>query len=232
LPPPTRHSDALPPGTGYSYQGQDIFVLDVLDGQRDGYFLDSGASSGVKGSNTKLLESQFGWTGICVEPNDALFAQLAKNRSCVCLNCCLYDREGPVEFFEAAGVFGGIIDEYDPRLLRQARRVVAERENGTLPALVSKPARTIGSVLKACGAPPVIDYWSLDTEGSELAILKSFPYAEYRFRVLTVEHNNWPAREPIRVFLDSVGYRRVASLGIDDCYVWKGTTSGSAPSSK
>jgi hypothetical protein len=37
--------------------------------------------------------------------------------------------------------------------------------------------------------PPVIDYWSLNTEGSEFAILKSFPFDEYSFRVLTVEHN-------------------------------------------
>jgi hypothetical protein len=219
----------MPSVTSYSYQGQDSLVVDLLDGKRGGYFLDSGASSGVRGSNTKLLESEFDWTGICIEPNASLFAELVRNRSCVCLNCCLYDREGPVDFFEAAGVFGGIVDEYDPRMLRQARRaVMAGREHERLPAAVTKPARTIGSVLRDCGAPPVIDYWSLDTEGSELAILKSFPYGEYRFRVLTVEHNNWPAREPIRAFLADVGYRRVAVLGIDDCYVWNETSADPA----
>jgi hypothetical protein len=59
----------------------------------------------------------------------------------------------------------------------------------------------------------------LDTEGSELAILKSFPFDEYSFRVLTVEHNRLPARERIAAFLASQGYRRVRTLGLDDGYV-------------
>ena len=57
----------------YSYQGQDLFVLEVLGGIRGGYFLDSGASNGISGSNSRLLELSFGWTGICIEPNDATF---------------------------------------------------------------------------------------------------------------------------------------------------------------
>jgi hypothetical protein len=74
-------------------------------------------------------------------------------------------------------------------------------------------------VLRQYGAPPVIDYWSLDTEGSELAILKSFPFDEYTFRVLTVEHNWLPIRHEINAFLQSRGYLRIATIEIDDCYV-------------
>ena len=62
----------------HSYQGQDLFVVEALAGLRGGFFLDSGASDGVSGSNTLLLESAFGWRGICVEPNDQLFTRLAK----------------------------------------------------------------------------------------------------------------------------------------------------------
>ena len=85
-----------------------------------------------------------------------------------------------------------------------------------------KQARTIRSVLRQAGAPAVIDYWSLDTEGSELAILRSFPFDEYRFRVLTVEHNDAPVREDIRQYLAERGYTCVRALGIDDAYVWNG----------
>lgn len=84
----------------YSYQGQDLFVTDVLGHQVGGYFLDSGASNGRKGSNTWLLESQYGWSGICVEPNAEAFRQLRANRGCVCLDCCLYDRDGAVDFLK------------------------------------------------------------------------------------------------------------------------------------
>ncbi|MDQ3935218.1 MAG: FkbM family methyltransferase [Actinomycetota bacterium] len=210
-----------PPGR--SYQGQDRWVIEALDGMRGGFFLDSGASDGLSGSNTKLLEDEFGWRGICVEPNEELFARLVQHRRCACVNCCLYDRDGEVEFFEAAGVYGGIMEAYDPGFLRYARHMAGEdgSANGR-PRTTTKPARTLRSLLREHGAPPVIDYWSLDTEGSELAILRSFPFDEYRFRVLTVEHNLSPSREPIRAFLEGRGYTRAGSLGIDDCYVWAG----------
>jgi FkbM family methyltransferase len=208
----------------HSYQGQDLFVVEALDGLRGGFFLDSGASDGVSGSNSLLLESQFGWRGICVEPNTDSFARLVRARSCACVNCCLYDRPGEVSFFEAAGVLGGIVDEYDPGLLRYARSLV-DQQLGADPGPVTKQARTVRSILREHGAPRVIDYWSLDTEGSELAILTSFPWEEYAVRVLTVEHNLTPVRERIRRLLEARGYQRVRVLGIDDGYLLRSSTS-------
>ncbi|MES2019406.1 MAG: FkbM family methyltransferase [Pseudomonadota bacterium] len=210
-------SGAMP---SFSYQGQDSFVMDVLQGKTGGFFLDSGASNGRKGSNTWLMESQFGWRGICVEPNAAFFQQLCAQRACICLNCCLFDRDGPVDFLEAAGVYGGIIDQYDAHHLSFTRRVLGARwPDGLQAPTVSKDARSIRSVLREAGAPQTIDYWSLDTEGSELTLLKCFPYDEYRFRVLTVEHNNGPIRHAIREFLQQRGYVWARDLGIDDGYV-------------
>lgn len=201
---------------GYSYQGQDAFVLEALGGMRGGFFLDSGASDGISGSNSLLLETEYGWNGICIEPNETTFRALAARRRCICLNCCLYDREGNFPFLESAGVFGGIVQEYDPDQLAYTRHMLA-REGA--PGAVLKSTHTLRAVLRHAGAPPVIDYWSLDTEGSELALLKSFPFDEFRFRVLTVEHNETPARALIREFLESRGYTMVRALGIDDGYV-------------
>jgi FkbM family methyltransferase len=204
----------------YSQYQQDQWVLAQLGGQRGGFFLDSGAADGELASNTLLLESVYGWTGICVEPNTEFFAQLRRNRRCLCVNCCLYDREGVVEFVESAYPLGGILDAYDPRVLAQAKRNFSVPEDATgKPATVQKQARTVRSVLDACAAPPVIDYWSLDTEGSELAILQSFPFDRYAFRILTVEHNHGPARGAIRGLLESRGYVYAAAFGVDDCYV-------------
>jgi hypothetical protein len=68
----------------------DLFVLDTLSGKRGGFFVEAGALDGIQGSNTLLLERDYGWTGICVEPDRGLFAELARNRACVCENACLY----------------------------------------------------------------------------------------------------------------------------------------------
>jgi hypothetical protein len=202
-----------------SQWGQDLAVLDLLGFRQGGFFLDSGATNGVRCNNTWLLESAFAWKGICVEPDDAAFAELVNNRTCRCFNCCLYDRPGQVDFVEA-GTLGGILDQFDPTHLELAKRChhLAGDASGK-PVTVAKEARTILSILKECAAPRVIDYWSLDTEGSELTLLRSFPFDEYTFHVLSVEHNWLPVREQIKTFLESRGYRRVREMQIDDIYM-------------
>lgn len=203
-----------------SYQGQDRFVIEALGEKRGGFFLDSGASDGLKGSNTYRLETEFGWSGICIEPNAELFSRLRANRNCTCLNCCLWHSAGPVEFLEGAGVYGGIVDAYDAAFRRFAEdqaRSSASAGCGDKPTV--KPAREIGEVLQAYGAPRTIDYWSLDTEGSELVILRSFPFGQYAVGILTVEHNHLPVRREIEAFLKTKGMVRVQELGIDDIYM-------------
>lgn len=189
-------------------------MLQILGGRRGGYFLDSGANDGVRASNTLLLEKRYDWTGICVEPNPEFFANLVRNRSCHCVNACIYTHDGEVDFHEVS-TLGGIVEDYDPEV-----RARLERRSGRPLPIVRRAARTIESVLKEAGAPPVIDYWSLDTEGSELALIESFPFHAYSFRVLTVEHN-WrePVREAIRRALSARGFARLTSIVIDDCYV-------------
>jgi len=203
----------------YSQLGQDVFVLRVLGFPHGGYFIDSGASNGIDASNTYLLEKRFGWRGICVEPDATFFSALVQRRSAHCVNCCLYDRDDLVEFVEA-GTLGGVLADYHPRLLAQAT-VAYDLPTGPdgIPPTVSKPTRTIASVLEAFGAPHIIDYWSLDTEGSELRLLRSFPFDTHRVRVITVEHNRYPVRAEIRRFLTSRGYVFAHDFGIDDAYV-------------
>jgi hypothetical protein len=213
-----RAPKADPVITSASATGQDALVVELLGFLRGGFFLDSGASDGVVGSNTLVLERDLGWDGICVEPDPGFFAALAVNRRCRLVNTCLYEHDGEVDFV-AAGVLGGVVGDYHPQLLDLASRTygVPRCADGT-PATTRRPARTVGAVLDEAGAPGIIDYWSLDTEGSELTILRSFPFERYQVRVLTVEHNNFPARDEIRRFLGALGYVVVAALPIDDCF--------------
>ena len=203
-------------------------MIRALGAKSGGYFIDSGASDGLCGSNTFLLENAYGWRGICIEPNDRLFASLRDNRRATCVNCCLNDRGGEVDFLEDAGVYGGIIDDYDPPLLEfvttRFRDHLDFAPDGSV-RCVRKSAKSIGEVLREHDAPRVIDYWSLDTEGSELSVLRGFPFGEYTVRAMTVEHNHAPDRERIHAFLCRHGYRRVGNLGIDDCYLLAGSDS-------
>ncbi|MRW83660.1 FkbM family methyltransferase [Pseudoduganella sp. FT26W] len=200
--------------------GQDRLVLQLLNGKRDGFFLDTGAADGVRSSNTELLEREFGWRGLCIEPNTGFYDKLIRARRCACLNACLYDRVADLPFLEAAGTLGGLLNAFDPGQLAFAiRNQRLPVDAAGMPPLVTKRTMTIATALSLAQAPPVIDYWSLDTEGSELLLLQSFPFDEHTFNVITVEHNHQPARVDIRRFLEARGFVFVTAVFIDDCYV-------------
>ena len=67
--------------------------------------------------------------------------------------------------------------------------------------------KTLTEVMDEHKAPRYIDYLSLDTEGSELEVLKGIDFKKYIFGYITVEHNlKEPIRSEIREFLYSKGY--------------------------
>lgn len=193
---------------------QDIFVLSELDCKTGGYFVEFGATDGVDLSNTYLLETKFGWTGILAEPAKIWSEDLAKNRTCYIDYDCVWSKSGEVlEFNEVnaaelstINTFSGV-DEH-----------AVTRTSGT-----KYPVNTISlfDLLKKYDAPKVIDYLSIDTEGSEFEILSAFDFDAYQFRVITCEHNYTPMREKIYDLLTSKGYtRKFPNLSrFDDWYV-------------
>lgn len=72
--------------TNYSQSLQDIFVLSVLDGKRNGTYLEIGADDGISINNTYILETQFDWEGLAfewLEPGWNRYISQRKN-PCLC----------------------------------------------------------------------------------------------------------------------------------------------------
>ena len=63
----------------FSQACQDLFVLAVLDGKKNGTYLEIGSAHSYHNSNTALLE-QFGWFGIGLEMNPALASMHDRER--------------------------------------------------------------------------------------------------------------------------------------------------------
>lgn len=91
--------------TYYSQAGQDIFVLSVLNGMSNGQFLDIGCNDPKIISNSYLLESKFGWSGILVDMDSGMVDLCKKERTatCVCGDATLLDYSSLVGY-------GDIID--------------------------------------------------------------------------------------------------------------------------
>ena len=58
-------------------------------------------------------------------------------------------------------------------------------------------------------APAQIDLLSIDTEGSELDILRAFDFRRARFATIVVEHGYSSQRDPIHALLSAQGYHRI-----------------------
>ena len=192
--------------------GQDKWVTEVVfPGKRDGFFIDIGAYDGVTISNTYMLEKQLGWRGICIEAGST-FDALRKNRDCMCENVCLAAEPGAV-MYSFRDWESGITSLLD----KQTRGGVDEK-------IVE--ARTLASVLEKYNAPSAIDFCSLDTEGSEYEILRTFPFEKYIFRAMAIEHNNAEGvQSSLRTLLASRGYRLFMQVGIDDWWLHESMVS-------
>ena len=71
-------------------------------------------------------------------------------------------------------------------------------------------------------APNLIDYMSIDTEGSEFDIIKNFDFSKRKINIISIEHNyHSKNRKNIYKKLISEGYKRVFEdlSRFDDWYI-------------
>jgi len=192
----------------YSQLGQDKDVVEFYNGKKNGYFIEIGANNGITLSNTYALETQYGWTGICVEPIPQRFQECKQNRpNSICFPYAVYSRGNTIVKFniETHDLLSGINQKFS--LLNRSKRILVE-------------TRTFQQVLQEANAPSRVDYLSLDTEGTELEILKSVNLNEYTFGMITVEHNfQQPKRSETRSFLESNGYTFLKENQWDDVFI-------------
>ena len=181
---------------------QDLWVCFELGEKTGGYFVEFGATNGLRNSNTWLLEKKLGWKGILAEPNPLWHSDLAANRaSCIEHKCVSAASGGIVTFITT--------NNTDPEL-----SAIADFSGGDHFALTRSQGERIqvetislDDLLEKYEAPSAIDYLSIDTEGSELEILSSYSF-RHRFKTISVETNK-TTEDKIHQILVSRGYTRV-----------------------
>lgn len=196
-----------------SQLGQDLWVLERCGHKRSGFFVEFGAADGVLLSNSWLLETHMGWSGICAEPNPKFFERLQRNRRCQVTDACIGATTGEAIEFLLAEEYGGMVSDMS-RDHHAQRRQAYYAETSNRVRLVTE---SLDDLLRRLNAPREIDYLSIDTEGSELAILSAFPFDRWNIRLLTVEHNFSADRERIHELLSAHGYERTEAQW-DDWY--------------
>lgn len=189
---------------------QDLFAI-YNCGFGCGYFLEFGVADGSTLSNTLLLEL-LGWQGIVGEALQSFYQKAKATRNCVVIEGALASESGKeIEFFES-----GLISS---SVMHSASDMYADRRSAG--KRVKTLTKRIDEILLDSNAPRDIDYFSLDVEGAELEVLKTFPFDSYRLRCATIEHNHTAQEAEIDQIMESNGFKRVLRQisGHDGFYV-------------
>ena len=200
----------------YSQLNQEAFVALFTGFRKNGIFIEFGAFDGIEYSNTYCLEHNLGWKGILIEPNKSCYHYLQNNRNCIIDNRCIYSESNKILTFreiQSNQEFSGIDLHLQP--LPTNEDLYSNSTTYTVKTI------SLLDLLNEYNVPNIIDYLSIDTEGSEFEILSSFDFSKYKFRVITVEHNNRPYRKDIKNLLEKNNYLQVLSevSQIDDWYI-------------
>ena len=181
---------------------QDLFVLYFSNFKTEGYFVDIGASDGIVFSNSFILEKK-GWKGIVSEPLDAWHKKLS-DRNCIKDYRCVYDQSNlDVTFSHVKNnpMISGIESDFTEDGNQNFRKEFINKKLKTI---------SLNDLLLEHKAPREIDYISIDTEGSENKILKSFNFDKFEVEIFTIEHNYVKEkREFILKIMKKNGYTRI-----------------------
>lgn len=206
----------------YSQCGQDKFAHEqYFRNVNSGVFVDIGAHDGKTYSNTYFFE-QKGWTGICVEPLPQRFAELTKQRHCICVQGCVADYSGKDQLLMVTSpkvnveMLSGLLKKYDPRHLKRVDAEIAIY--GGSYELIDVDCYLLNDLLKKYKIKHV-HFLSIDTEGGEFEILSSIDWKRYRIDVITVEDNYDDPR--FIPYLQEKGYVFVKKLSQDLLFVRK-----------
>lgn len=159
---------------------QDLWVVDRLNSRPGGTFVELGAHDGIRHSNTMLLEECYGWTGLLIEPQPKLYDKLLLNRPNVMHTDSIINDKVEDVYFLLGDAYGGIAHHMPPDWM--------EEHNARKTRGFWRTSTTLTKLLSHHFHERHLGYLSLDTEGSELAILtKMVQDEQFTFDVITVE---------------------------------------------
>jgi hypothetical protein len=226
----------------YSQILQDQILVHLLNtsemnrrnASRNGLFVEAGAFDGETWSNTLHLERFKSWTGLLIEPSKENYDMLRKkNRNSYSVNTCLssgdsarqsyYIEAGPFSKTSYSSSSSSSSSSFVPSSsFSSAQKINCHSLAKVLDSFfeqfkyLKKKQSKLSNYSSSNRNTKNIDYMSLDVEGNEEDILKSFPWSRYQFNLLTIEYNqNQTLYKWIKSFLKPFGYEETI---VDD--VW------------
>lgn len=188
---------------------QDIFASFIINDRFDKSFLEFGATNGIDLSNTYMLENELSWSGSLAEPDRNWIEDLKKNRpNSNIIRECIWSSSGEkLNFFSSNVHVLSTLDDFKYSDKESMPGNTSERvKDGKI---YQVETISLNDVIKKHYDEKVPSYISIDTEGSEYEILRSFNFAKYQPLVFTIEHNFTDLQIKIDQLMEENNYHRV-----------------------
>lgn len=190
----------------FSQHGEDLFLNDFFKNQKQGFYIDIGASHPFRISNTYSLYRK-GWQGIVVDPIshfEPLYKIWRKRDTFV--NLGIGSSESTLTYYELTpSVLSSFDEEYVNNLLKNNRATINKKYK-----VLVKP---VNAFLSEYADGKIIDFLSLDVEGLDYEILSAVDFDTYRPRIICVEFNNDVHKNDITQLLEKNGYNCSKIIG-------------------
>ena len=196
--------------SSYSQEGEDIVIDRLLEGKRNGFYVEVGCHHPYRFSNTYLFYKR-GWCGVCIDPLPGTKTLFNKERPRdICIEKGVDEKEGELTYF----MFN------EPALNTFDEKLAADRHNKKGYHLIGKASievESLASILSSLNNIPSIDILSVDVEGLDLQVLRSNDWEKFSPRIIIAECLS--ARlsainsDPVALYLLSLNYYIYAKTG-------------------
>ena len=196
----------------HSQHREDIIVDKLTGNKKTGFYVDIGANNPFGFNNTKRFYDK-GWSGINIEPNTRGFNLFLKERKRdINLNIGISKKEGSLNFYQM-----------EPDLLSTFSKedAIHNQKNGYALIKEKKVKTTpLEKVLDKYAPKKEIDFFSVDTEGYDLEVLKSNNWKKYKPKIIIVENVEHAGKEKpeIEQFLEKLNYKKVHQNNTNSIY--------------
>lgn len=196
----------------FAQEGEDLALLRLFEGRRDGFYVDIGSHHPYRFSNTYLFYRK-GWRGLCVDPLPGTAAAFRRARPRdIAVEMGVSSTPGTLDYFMFDEPALNSFDAHLSLMRDKAPgcRIIETRQIAT-DTLASIIARYLPS------DETMIDFLSVDVEGLDLAVLQSNDWTRYRPTVVVAEclGTDIPSllTDPVAELLSGVGYVAHAKTG-------------------
>lgn len=197
----------------YSQQGEDRYLFDKYLNYKDGFFIELGAMDGITYTNTLFFEQHLSWKGVLIEPTNQYQGLLRNRPNCYNFNFAISEIEGEVEFI-GGGALGGMVHTMHDK----HRKGWNLDQSHQIEKVKSMP---INRVLQNVTIERV-DLFSIDVEGGELEVLKTFDWSIPVYIVLIeMAKHDLEKDETCREILRQNGFELDGEIGCDEVWINK-----------